>query len=116
MYFRTGLGRIYQSFSSDAGVTWSTPEAANPPAPMSPALIKRIPSTGHLLIIWNHALPRDAYNDRFPRRAIQRTKVAPGRFEDLDTDVRFTFAYPSITFHRTSWLLPTGQHTALGTV
>ena len=68
---------------------------------MSPALIKRIPSTGHLLIIWNHALPRDAYNDRFPHRPSQRTRgSAPGRIRDLDTDVRFTFAYPSIAFHK----------------
>lgn len=101
MYFRTALGRIYQSFSSDAGVTWSTPEAASLPAPMSPALIKRIPSTGHLLLIWNHALPRDAYNDRFPlTAAISKDEGRTWQIRDLDTDVRFTFAYPSITFYK----------------
>jgi len=100
MYFRTGLGCIYQSFSSDAGVSWSTPEAAILPAPMSPALIKRIPSTGHLLIIWNHTLPGDTYNDRFPlTAAISKDEGRTWQIRDLDTDVRFTFAYPSIAFY-----------------
>ena len=100
MYFRTGLGSIYQSFSSDAGVSWSTPEAAILPAPMSPALIKRIPSTGHLLIIWNHTLPGDTYNDRFPlTAAISKDEGRTWQIRDLDTDVRFTFAYPSIAFY-----------------
>jgi sialidase-1 len=98
MYFRTGLGRIYQSFSSDAGATWSTPEATTVAAPMSPSVIKRLPSTGHLLMIWNHALPRDGYADRFPlTAAISKDEARTWQIRDLDTDVRFTFGYPSIT-------------------
>ncbi|MFN0171383.1 MAG: sialidase family protein [Bryobacteraceae bacterium] len=101
MYFRTDLGRIYQAFSSDQGVTWTTPEPMTLAAPVSPAIIKRIPSTGDLLIVWNHTLPhrRGGHTDRFPlSAAVSRDEGRTWQIRDLDTDVRFTFGYPSLTF------------------
>ncbi len=102
MYFRTDLGAIYQCFSSDGGITWSTPQATALAAPVSPSVIKRIPSTGDLLVIWNHTLPhrRGGHTDRFPlTAAISRNSGASWeRIQDLDTDVRFTYGYPSLTF------------------
>jgi len=69
---------------------------------VSPAIIKRIPSTGHLLIIWNHTLPhrRGGHTDRFPlTAAISRDEARTWeRIRDLETDVRYTYAYPSLTF------------------
>ena len=44
MYFRTDLGRIYQSFSSDKGVSWTTPVESSLVAPVSPSVIKRVPN------------------------------------------------------------------------
>ena len=102
MYFRTDLGAIYQCFSSDGGITWAKPEATSLAAPVSPSVIKRIPSTGDLLIVWNHTLPhrRGGHTDRFPLTvAISRDSGGSWeRVQDFDTDVRYTYGYPSITF------------------
>jgi len=56
MIMRTYLKSIYRCFSSDGGVTWTTPEATGIPAPGSMATIKRLPD-GNILLIWNWARP-----------------------------------------------------------
>lgn len=45
--------RQWQSFSGNEGMHWSPPEATDFISPCSPLSMKRIPSTGHLLAIWN---------------------------------------------------------------
>jgi hypothetical protein len=45
--------RQWQAFSADAGSTWSEPEPSVFASPCSPLSMKRIPSTGDLLAIWN---------------------------------------------------------------
>ena len=59
MYGRTALGRFYQSFSSDQGVSWSVPEPTSVAASYAPCTLVRIPSTGDLLLVWNQASPRE---------------------------------------------------------
>ncbi len=54
MIIRTELDRIYKSFSSDRGETWTNPEPTDLVAPAAPASIARIPKTQDLLIIWNN--------------------------------------------------------------
>ena len=109
MYFRTDLGGIYQSFSSDSGVTWTMPEPMNLAAPKSPAVIKRIPSTGDLLIVWNHTLPHrrgGQHTDRFPLSVgVSQDEGQTWKIKDLDTDVRFTYGYPSIYFSKDQTLI-----------
>jgi hypothetical protein len=53
MFIRTRLGRQYVSYSDDQGESWSAVEPSNMLSPQSPALIKRIPKTGDLLLVWN---------------------------------------------------------------
>lgn len=53
MFCRTMLGSQYYLRSRDGGDTWSTPEPSELLSPLSPASIERIPSTGHLLAVWN---------------------------------------------------------------
>jgi hypothetical protein len=53
MFIRTRLGRQYLSYSSDDGESWSAAEPSSLQSPLSPASIKRIPSTGDLLVAWN---------------------------------------------------------------
>lgn len=53
MFLRTSQGSQYVSYSRDRGDTWSTPEPGPLRSPLSPASIKRIPKTGHLLAVWN---------------------------------------------------------------
>jgi sialidase-1 len=102
MYFRTDLGAIYQSFSNDKGITWTTPVASSLVAPVSPSVIKRIPSTGDLLVVWNHTLPhrRGGHTDRFPLTiAISRDSARTWeKIQDFETDVRYTYGYPSLAF------------------
>lgn len=54
MFMRTKRRRQYFSFSGDLGETWSSPARGNIVSPLSPASIERIPSTGDLLLVYNH--------------------------------------------------------------
>ncbi|MBM3935216.1 MAG: exo-alpha-sialidase [SAR202 cluster bacterium] len=53
MYQRTKLGRIFQSWSYDNGETWTSPVPTSLAATTTPAQIRKIPSTGHMLVVWN---------------------------------------------------------------
>ena len=53
MFIRTNSGLQYLSYSKDKGEHWSAVEPSNIRSPLSPASIKRIPSTGDLLLVWN---------------------------------------------------------------
>lgn len=53
MFIRTQLGSQYLSYSTDGGDTWSEAQPSTIQSPLSPASIKRIPSTGELLMVWN---------------------------------------------------------------
>lgn len=53
MFIRTRLGSQYFSYSADKGESWSRAAASTLLSPLAPASIKRIPSTGDLLAVWN---------------------------------------------------------------
>jgi hypothetical protein len=53
MIARTQLGRPYQSFSEDGGVSWSSPEPVELASGIAPQLLIGIPGTDHLLLVWN---------------------------------------------------------------
>jgi len=53
MFIRTQLGSQYLSYSNDGGDTWSEAQPSAIQSPLSPASIKRVPSTGELLMVWN---------------------------------------------------------------
>lgn len=53
IWARTNAGSQYVSFSRDQGETWSDFRPSSLVSPISPASIKRIPSTGDLLAVWN---------------------------------------------------------------
>lgn len=54
MFIRASEGFQQLSYSNDKGETWSHIAASNIQSPLSPASIARIPSTGHLLLVWNN--------------------------------------------------------------
>lgn len=68
MFIRASGGCQYLAYSSDGGDTWSAPVASDIKSPVSPASIKRLPSTGDLLLVWNdHAnIPAYLRNRRVP--------------------------------------------------
>lgn len=53
MFMRTNAGSQYICYSQDAGETWTKPKPSDLVSPLSPASIKRIPWTGHLISVWN---------------------------------------------------------------
>jgi hypothetical protein len=53
MFGRSEVGRVIYSHSVDAGETWTSPLPTTLPSSGSPARLRRIPSTGDLLCIWN---------------------------------------------------------------
>lgn len=52
-YCRTDVGCQYEMFSGDGGETWTPPRPSAFRSPCAPLNIKRIPSTGDLLAVWN---------------------------------------------------------------
>jgi sialidase-1 len=65
MFIRASGGCQYISYSKDGGDTWSAPVASDIQSPVSPASIKRLPSTGDLLLVWNdHASIPDSLKKR----------------------------------------------------
>ncbi len=69
LWARTDLGCQYLSYSSDQGNTWSKPEPSVLISPCSPASIKRIPSTGDLLVVYND------HSGQFPFSKWKRTPL-----------------------------------------
>ena len=53
MLTRTTDGCQYRSDSHDGGESWSSAEPTNIMSPCSPATLRRIPSTGDILMVWN---------------------------------------------------------------
>ena len=53
MFYRTALGRLFQSWSCDDGTNWTRPRPSQLSASQAPAFLKRIPGTNDLLVIWN---------------------------------------------------------------
>ena len=53
MHLRSELGRMYRSYSADRGLSWTRPEAMQIAASYTPHMLRRIPATGNLLMVWN---------------------------------------------------------------
>ncbi|MHC4399903.1 MAG: exo-alpha-sialidase [Planctomycetota bacterium] len=91
--------RQYFSISEDGGDHWTKPAPTVLPSPESPAIVKRIPTTGDLLVIWNNV----ASESNWPRipltAAISRDEGQTwGNFRDIDNRRNRDAAYPSVTF------------------
>ncbi len=70
MVMRTGLGRIFQAWSHDDGLSWTRPQPSPFAASTTPAAICTLPSTGHLLIIWNQEGEEDT------KLGLSRTRIS----------------------------------------
>ena len=54
-FVRTTFGQLFQTTSTDQGATWSKPTPTGLAADQAPCLLRRIPESGHLLVIWTQA-------------------------------------------------------------
>lgn len=106
MLMRTQLGFLYQSFSTDGGETWTPGLPSALESPESCPFITRIPTTGDLLAVWNHAR-FDPTHPMFGLRrplsvAISRDDGASwSRSIALETDPQYTYAMPVAIFNDT---------------
>lgn len=102
MLTRTDQGSQFRSYSYDDGETWSPAEPTDLASPVSPATLKRIPSTGDLLLIWND------HSGEYAKFGNKRTPLTTaishdegnswGRKKILESDPDGWFCYTSLTF------------------
>jgi sialidase-1 len=110
MMIRSDLGKVFKSLSSDAGLNWSRPEPLPLNSPTAPSSIARIPSTGHLLFVWDNSRKGPQHTqDRFPLTAAISEDEGKTwrRIKNVDATPGFTYAYTSLTFLSSKSLLLT---------
>ena len=99
---RTSFGSIYAARSGDDGRTWSGPTTIGLPSSAAPALLKRIPTTGDLLLIWNRNYQPDHHHQgvRTPlSAAISRDDgITWANPKDIERVSEGSAAYPAVTF------------------
>ena len=99
---RTSLGRVYKSYSSDGGNHWTEPEPTELAAPASPPLMKRIPKTGDLLIIWNNNYEPSHHHQGSRNPLTAAISKDEGKtwenFKDIENHVGYDSAYAAVTF------------------
>ncbi len=102
MIMRNQLGTISKSYSTDRGETWSDPEDLGVKAPEAPSTLRRIPSTGDLVLIWNHTYSEGKGHGgkRTPLTAAISSDEGKTwkRIQNIETDANQTYSYISLTF------------------
>lgn len=102
MIIRTQLGHIAAAWSGDGGDTWGTVSDWGVRAPEAPSTIRRIPSTGDLLLIWNdtHVDGEGHGGKRTPLTvAISKDEGKTWTHkQNIEDSTAHTFAYISATF------------------
>lgn len=104
MIFRTQSGHIGSSISSDGGDHWGKPGSWDVRAPEAPATLRRIPSTGDLMLIWNdNHQPGAGHGGK-------RTPLTVAISDDegqtwkqnklLEADPEYDYSYISLTFYQ----------------
>ena len=105
---RTSLGQLYRATSDDRAETWSEAESTGLDSPAVATCMKRIPTTGDLLLIWNNAKPYchtvpGATSTHQPRNpltcAISRDDGTTWeQIRNVEDRPGYDNGYPSVTF------------------
>lgn len=97
LFVRTKKGVQYASFSTNDGTSWSVIEPTKIISPLSPASMKRIPSTGDLLLVWNN-------NGKNQKRIPLNVAVSKNEGKDwehiktIENDTNGIYCYTAIHF------------------
>jgi len=97
MYNRTLSGSQFLSYSADRGASFSEAAPSNIKSPCSPALIKRIPKTGDLVMVWNN----NGVNQKRTPLSIAISKDEGKTWEktkNLEDGPDNSYSYPAIHF------------------
>ena len=97
MLMRTGMGCQYRSLSADGGEAWTAPRPTALAGTAAPVSLSRIPTTGHLLAIWNHNPGAAARNPL--TAAVSRDEGETWQdFKNIEDDPGDAWAYPAVTW------------------
>lgn len=89
----------YYSISEDGGDHWTEPAPTPLASPESPALLKFIPSTGDILVLWNNVASKSNWPRTPLTAAISRDEFQTWiHYHDIDNRENYDAAYPSCTF------------------
>lgn len=97
MLMRTQLGGQYESYSSDGGETWSEPAATMLLGSAAPASLSRVPTTGDILVVWNHNPGASMRNPLTAAISSDEGKTWTN-FKNLEDAAGDAWAYPAITW------------------
>lgn len=104
MIFRTQSGHIGSSISKDGGDSWGKPGSWGVRAPEAPSTLRRIPSTGDLMLIWNDNFKAGAGHGgkRTPLTvAISSDEGKTWKLKkNLESNPKHTYSYISLIFHQ----------------
>jgi len=98
MLTRTGMGCQYRGISADGGESWTTPEPTALAGTAAPVSLSRIPTSGHLLAIWNHN--PGATTGRNPLTAAVSCDEGESwqNFKNIEDAPGDSWAYPAVTW------------------
>ncbi|MFO0821281.1 MAG: sialidase family protein [Pirellulales bacterium] len=109
MIVRTQLGYIAAATSDDGGDSWGEPASWKVRSPESPATLRRVPTTGQLLLVWNDQFVAGAGHGG------KRNPLAAALSSDegktwsppvvLENATAQQYAYASLIFHQDRVLL-----------
>jgi len=105
MSMRTQLGSVFLSRSKDQGETWSKPQTSGLMSPESMPRLKRIPTTGDLLLIWNHSEFDPSAGHSGCRTPLSMAMSRDGGrtwgpIRNIEDDPRISFTNPGCSFTR----------------
>jgi sialidase-1 len=104
MLMRTGMGGQYKSYSTDGGETWTEPVPTTLAGTAAPVSISRVPTTGHLLAIWNNN-PGAARRNPFTAAISEDEGETWKRFRAIEDAPDDAWAYPAVTWVKDCALL-----------
>lgn len=116
MLMRNRSGRFHVARSNN-GERWHLHTEQGPPGPASPCIVKRIPDTGHLLLVWNNSQVRTPITTGVSEDDGETWKHIRNLEEMDGWPVLNSYAYPTLAFlngmvHLTYWqthLAPEGR-------
>ena len=76
MLCRSTCGQILRSYSEDEGMQWSVPEPMGLASAYAPSMVRRIPQTGDLVLVWNQASADEI------SRGLQRNRLSVAISQD----------------------------------
>jgi sialidase-1 len=107
-YLRSDVGYLYQSESKDRGETWSAASPTTLTSPQAEPCLRRIPSTGDLLLLWCNTLPYAMTHGvgtmHYPRNPLSAAVSRDDgktweNVKNIENRVGYISAYPNVYFN-----------------